>query len=442
MNKNFVSFSLVNPFSLAILSSLLALALTLIRGIEATAIQDAAEYVNQAKLMKHGIDYMFLHPENFQRPLGLPALVAFTFLLTGSSSLLLIKIILAISHGISTYLVAKIAIEIGIPKPFWMLGSVCFILDPFLFFAATDVQTESLTTLIVVYWCYFYLTRTNLTKNLASQCIYFSLSGLFAVTLRPNLLFPFLIIAVLLYKKLLKAQLFTRAFLLPFTIFTLGIFIYNAFVSNLYKGFIFLSPIGGWQLPLTCRPEFIPQYLGLASAQENQRINAWFPSYFHSLVEQISNKNPGISIPDINRELYKVGVSTCISDPEQSFFVLVLKSLALWRPFVVFGAYSPTVFILSFLFWVPLTFFAISFLFAKDLGSTKSQLRKYFIVLSISFTVSLIMTPTQIRHRVAFAEPFYWIFAMHFLSQSETIKRHLLRFYQRFKNQSAREENL
>jgi hypothetical protein len=35
----------------------------------------------------------------------------------------------------------------------------------------------------------------------------------------------------------------------------------------------------------------------------------------------------------------------------------------------------------------------------------------------LGFTISLLMTPTQIRHRVAFAEPFYWIFFIVFMSE-------------------------
>ena len=63
----------------------------------------------------------------------------------------------------------------------------------------------------------------------------------------------------------------------------------------------------------------------------------------------------------------------------------------------------------SFLLWVPLTIVVIKFLVTRNLSRNERLLRLFFLVLSFGYTASLLLTPTQIRHRVAFAEPFYWL---------------------------------
>ena len=90
----------------------------------------------------------------------------------------------------------------------------------------------------------------------------------------------------------------------------------------------------------------------------------------------------------------------------------------------VFGAYSLEIFLVSLVFWVPLTILMIKFLIGKDYSPALRQLRLYFLVMGGTFTVSLLLTFPQVRHRVAFAEVFYWLFAVivldRYLSRKKT----------------------
>jgi len=189
---------------------------------------------------------------------------------------------------------------------------------------------------------------------------------------------------------------------------------YEIFISILYSGFVFLTPIGGISSAYMCRKEFIPQYLGIASKSQNDAINAW--SKGGGGVSEVIIRNQGNSISNLDSELYKMGKDACLSNPIESLGVVLLKALALWRPFTVFGAYSLSVFLLSILVWVPLTIAAIRFVSRKNLMQDEKLLRNFFLVLSIGYTISLLLTPTQIRHRIAFAEPFYWLFFFHYLA--------------------------
>ena len=405
----------ISPQILGLCASLVALVLTLFRGIENLGIQDANSYVEQARGMLNGWPYMVANPSAFGHGLGFAATIALSFFLTNTDSLFLFKLLLAIGHGLSTYLVAKIGIQTGIRQRFWVLGAIFFALDPFILLAATDVQTESITTLIVLYWCYLYIMPFNQKIRPMISIVLFTLSGFYSVFVRPNSLLPFLFVAVLVFFKCFYQDIRRVWIGLPISLFIFLIITYEIFLTRLYSGFVFLSPIGGGNAILMCRTDFIPQYLGYASAQENERLNAIAGNASGVALQSLQNVD--LSVAQLNRELTNLGVSACLADPIQSGWVLILKTFALWRPFTVFGAYGPQVFLATLLIWLPLTVSTIWFLSNKKLSEKNVMIRNFFIVMSAGFTISLLLTPTQIRHRVAFAEPFYWIFLLFILDR-------------------------
>lgn len=412
---NYLNTKIISPRFLGLCASFLALALTIFRGIENLGVPDAEDYVDQARGMLNGWPYMLANPNSFVHGLGFSAAIALTFLITNNDSLLLFKLLLVIGHGLSTYLVAKIGIQTGIRQRFWIFAAIFFAIDPFILLAATDIQTESITTLIVLYWCYLYIMPFNQKINPMISIVLFTLSGFYSVFMRPNSLLPFIFVAVLVYFKCFHENI-SRVWVgvsISLFLFLLGIF--EVFLTRLYSGFVFLSPIGGASAELVCRTEFIPQYLGYASAKENERINALAGATSEAPKQLL--QNPDISVAQLNDELTSIGISACLTNPIESAWVLILKTFALWRPFTVFGAYGPKVFLATLFIWLPLTVSAIWFLINKKLSVKNIIIRNYFIVMSAGFTISLLLTPTQIRHRVAFAEPFYWIFIMFLLDR-------------------------
>lgn len=423
-----------SPIFLGFCASFLALAVSYARGIESLGIADAADYVRQAKDMLKGLSFMQANPNLFQHGLGFSFAIALTFLLTNSTSLILFKVALAAGYGLSTYLVARIGIEIGLKKQYWIAGAILFALDPFLLLTATTPQTESITTLIVLYWAFLYLVSTGEHRPTRFTLVAFPLTGFYATFMRPNFILPFLFVAFLMYFRWFREG--TKALLLTLSslVFIGLLSLYEVFISFLYSGFVFLSPIGGGNAEFMCRTEFIPQYLGFASASENTRINNWTLSHGAESLSSVMAQHPNLSTSGINHELYNLGISTCLSHPFQSVEVLFLKAFALWRPFAVYGAYSPKVFFATLALWLPLTIVALWFVFSRKLNKQTVKLKYYFLALSVSFTISLLLTPTQIRHRIAFAEPFYWLFAMILLARILNSRRPILRrFISRFR---------
>ena len=392
---------------------LVALVVAISRGIDGAFQNDAKGYVAEAQGMLEGWTFMQEKPEQFGHGFGFTAIILSTFLLSGSTSLVYLKLILALAHGLSTYLVARIGQLIGLKEKFWVATSLLFTFDPFMIFAATDAQTESLTTLLVLWWGYLYISKSRDGSLQWPLILIFTLSGLFSVLMRPNSLLPFLFIAFILYRKWIRQGVKKSIFAISVIIFLAALSLYQIFLTKLYSGFIFLSTAGAANAEFMCRKEFIPQYFGLVSAEENNRINIIATQ--STTRQELLSLNPNFTIPELNREYTKLGISTCLEDPLGSFTVIVLKFFALWRPFTVFGAYGIELFFLSLFIWLPMTLAAIWYLISKPKNESAKATQKYFLVMSLGFTISLLLTATQIRHRVAFAQPFYWIFLLYFI---------------------------
>ncbi len=398
---------------LGLFASLVALCLAIFRGINQTFQNDAQGYVTEARGMHNGWVYMQENPGLFGHGFGFTGLIFLTLLVTNLKSLVLMKMLLVVGHGIAAYLVARIGIEIGLRERYWVSASIFFALDPFLIFAATDVQTESVTTLIVLWWCLLYISPTNgKIKPQLLLTIYF-LSGAYLVLVKPNTLLPFTFLSIAMYFRFRNGGVSKTVFVFSVGLFLSVISLYHVFLFKLYSGFVFLSTAGGSSAQFMCRTEFIPQFLGFVSAAENERINAIGVQSTTS--SDLLLANPTLTIPQTNKILAGIGLDTCLANPVSSIWVLMVKTFALWRPFTVFGAYGMEVFIFSLLLWLPLTLVTIWFLFNKQMSTKCFLLKKYFVIISIGFTLSLLLTPTQIRHRVAFAEPFYWLFFFYFL---------------------------
>jgi hypothetical protein len=430
-------------FYLATFASLLAFSITVIRGLENTSIQDAKDYVLMANNMLNGWDYVVSNNEQFQRTIGFPFLIFSTFVASSSQSLLLIKIIMAVSHGLSVLLLGRISKILGLSRALSALVMIFFAIDPFLLISATDVQTEPLTTLIVIYWAYLYLTFDDHDFRNCVKVILFTISGFLGILIRPNIIVPFGLLSLLFVIKLFNNGGQKRWITYSFATFLFLISIYEFILYRIYGVFVFLSAQGGIGTLFTCKKELIPQYLGFASSSKNAEINSWVLNHLAIVIESIKISNPGISTGEINDELFQIGINECKDSPLSSAITLSIKIISLWRPFTVFGAYSPTVFILSALIWIPLTIAAIWFIAKKHSSRRLNEIKVFFVLLSLGFTISLLMTPTQIRHRVAFAEPFYWIFFIVFMGELQKGKTaQAIGSKLRFNHKSFRGRNL
>ena len=409
-------FTRLDARALGLLGFSITITTAWMRGFNSTSIPDAEGYIQQAIGILRGWDYVSNNADRFGHGLGFSVLIAITFLITNSHSLVLFKIILAASNGLSAYLLARVGQSIGLKSTYWKLASLALILDPFILFAATDIQTECITTTLSIFWAYLYL-QSNTGRSAQINILLFGFLGFYTVIMRPNSLLPFVLVAFLIYSKWFKQKLHLWSIGFSVGIFVSLMTLYEVIITRIYSGFVFLTPIGGASSIYMCKKELIPQYLGMISKSENDKINLFVNSGSGGL-SQILEHSAGQSIYAVNSQMYSLGKATCLENPLESLGVLFIKAAALWRPFTVFGAYSWQIFLFSLILWLPLTITAVIFLARRNLNQSERDLRNYFLILSFGYTVSLLLTPTQIRHRIAFAEPFYWLFLFHYISNN------------------------
>ncbi len=407
------------PFYVWLTAFITCLVINLINGFSTIRLTDAADYYKQAVEIDYGLAYVLKNPEDFSHNLPFSFLIHMSFELIGSNSLVLFKILSILAFSYSAVLFRKVLEVIDLNFRFRIGATLLYIFDPFLLISTIDVQTESFVTLIVLQWLLLYL-RIKETEGNKDGIIYgVFILGLFAVILRPNMFLVFLVILVMFYRGDARNMLYRRSSIISISTFVLVFTLYEIFLTKLNGGFVFLANYGGIGAAYTCNPEFVPQYLGFASDAKNDQINAWFSS-----VSNTESANQLYSLAEINSRMYATGISTCLEDPVKSFFVLVAKFYSIWRPHTVIGAYGISVAFISFFLWAPCLYFTYSFLRRKQKSNIEKRLSTYFIVISMSFMPSLLITINQVRHRVSFAEPFFLIFFAIGISQlNKTLKR-------------------
>lgn len=399
------------PRILGIFAALVASCFAFFRGIQKISITDGFSYLYQAESLLKGQNYIFSNPSDFSHGIIFSAILAFTFTVLGSTNLLLFKLLLSLLFGLTVYLLLRIAQEIGLSALSCTVLALLCITDPFLLFPATDIQTESVTTFIVVYWAYLYIIPARLNAIRKFDGVFFGITGGFAILMRPNFLLPVLGIGVLFYLKWRSENVANHGIKFSMAIIFTILSFYEIFLFRLYSGFVFLANYGGFGAAYLCKADFIPQYLGFASKEQNLQINEWV-NVENPLTKIAVSSLTNPSLAEINSKLYRIGIESCLANPIESSWLIILRLFSVWRPSVVFGAYSFEIFALSVLFWVPLTYLTIKFIRGRDYGTAMRRLRVYFLVMGGSFTVSLLLTFPQVRHRVAFAEVFYWLFAV------------------------------
>jgi hypothetical protein len=398
-----------------VIGGLASFLLSLRVGLNSWSFPDAVHFIKQANAMNNGFQYMENNPDEMQFPFGLPTIIAIMFRIQGSDSLITTKLILICFHVAALICFTLIVRKLIENPKIQFLTILAFSFDPFILSQAIDLQTEPITTFFILWWCYVYLSEVKDTKRGCLTIVLFYLSGIFEVITRPNSLIPFIGIGILVFMKHRKSEMHLKFHLLGMGIFS-GLLIFQAFLWTVFGGFLFLAANGGQNLVLACRNEFVPQYLGVASESQNQEINACYFQYLNDAISKIMFDQTMVSIPQLNKELFKIGFENCTNNLLETTGLLVLKVFGLWRPSTVFGAYGTTIFVLSILIWLPLSIATCVYLLRKTNNLHQQKFKYFVIMLWVLFTISLFPSATQIRHRIAFSEPFLWIIAGMLLS--------------------------
>jgi hypothetical protein len=210
--------------------------------------------------------------------------------------------------------------------------------------------------------------------------------------------------------------------------FTSGFLIlgYLYLLSLLYNEFVFFGVQGGVNAVTMCRYEFIPQITGMASSSTNASINQWNLDFIDEINKQVASGGL-LSPSESSNVLTQYGLDFCLNHPLESIAILILKLIFFWRPSVVFGAYSPEVFWVSILFMLPTVIGGLIYIYKQFRSVPKANRAfKLILILLAIGDASILITPLQIRHRVAMFDVVLILFAARLFQQKYDDIMHLV----------------
>lgn len=382
----------------------ISLIYSLIRGIAASFSQDSLDYISSADKLLNGLSWILSNPDSFAKPLGLPILLALLKIMFGSAYIIYFKILMAIFHGLTIFFACKVMQKLHITRFIIIIVALLMASDPLILSSTSDVTTETIATLAITYWLYWSILLFEGKKPSKVEEIFFISISLLCISTRPNYFFVFigLIIGTKLILK--KEKILTRSN----TILLSTILLFEIFVCFLYGEFLLLAPGSGLGIYFICKSQLNPQSWGILSSEKNTELNNWVLESLNSASNSFASKNMTASFLDLNQYLTKEGVIYCIHNPGEGVITLLAKIYGIWRPYVAFGAYSYFTFLVSLLVLTLITGFSIRFLISKK-TAMESFVASILVWTGLFFTLTIIVTPTQVRHRIAFAETMLWI---------------------------------
>jgi len=376
-----------------------SLTLSYLRGISLNFSQDSKDYISGANNLQNGITWILNNPDQFAKPLGLPFQILILKTLFGVHWLIGFKVLSALLHALTAVLLYKICLLLEVRKKLALFCGLLFASDPLILVSTTDITTETIATLTITFWCYWAMLKVNRISVSNIHKIGFVLVSIFCITTRPNYLFIlFAVLILLIIKQNLRILRSSEivAFILFFTVF-------QAFILFLYKSFILIAPGSGLGMYFFCRGELNQQAIGIIDEEKNASLNTWVLQSLTNQSDIFFSTNPNGSFSEFNQFLSSEGLKYCLSNPGEGLVSVLIRGVGNWRPFVAFGAYGLSTFVISFVILGSLLLGTAFFIFGRK---TKAQdhFMHFFLATSLAFTLSILVTPTQIRHKVAFSE--------------------------------------
>jgi len=403
-NEAFLKDNFVRS-SLLLIAFTLALVANLIRGFSESHSPDSFDYLTQGGYLSQNLSWIFANPDKFTKPLGLPVLVGLFDSLLGSNGIVGLKLLFCSLHAATVLLAYKICLLLLIQKRIALICALVIAADPLILMSTSDVMTETFATFSITFWVYWALLKFNRIEIDKSIKFSFVLSSIATITMRPNFFFVLLGI-------ILVVAVFSRPNLsgigVEVGVTFLILLIYEVGVSVFYGGFIFLAPGSGLGIYFFCKGNLIPQSLGVISSEKNSELNMWVLQSLKNQGELFFQHDQGSSMIDFNRFLTESAISYCLANPIEGGLTILARIFGIWRPYLAFGAYPPIIFL-----FVSCILMLFAFYFIKFTLKSKDQLERFFYYLflssSIMFTFSVLVTPAQARHRIAFSETLQWI---------------------------------
>ena len=344
-------FSLILIFLIPVLFA--SLGIVIWKGPSNVDFGDGQDYLRSARsifspsgYLRDGLTWPFF------RPPGYPFVIASIWNLIGAQSILILKLLNVVTHLISTFLTFKILTR-KYQSRVGVVGALIFGLNPFVLLPLTEIQTEPLTLMLFLLFCYL-ITSSFSPINTAIA----SLTSILLVAVRPEYFFivsAICLIALLGQKNNSRSGIRIGAILITLVVSlswwglqnkeATGTFIplTNASEYQLWNGsteYIY----NNYKLAFRYDPKFdSDQYLAIQNDIET-KIENWGPAYTQGTLGD-------------RAQLWRTAyLQNFGNDPWRYILKTFEKAAIFWRPFLNPRSHGLVLSFVSSIILLPLTF--------------------------------------------------------------------------------------
>ena len=397
----------------------LSLLTIVIIGVRTVRFGDAGDYIAGAQALLNGLAYPREASLPFFRPPLYPLLIASIWLVL-PGSVVAIKLVQSILFGFTCWLLYQLGkvLADGNFRPA-LIGASLYAVNPFALLQTADIQTECLHTFLIALGLYF------LTLLLRSNVLHYRY-GLFAGMVfglaslcRPTALPIGIILAITLIvivRHVNQPSDYCRSGGVMLSGLLLAILPWSISNLNATGEFILITDGGGYHLWLGNHPAELRLYeTRFLSSKE-------FDNYSYGYLQQelpqetikeweSSGGYKSLSLKQREARWQQAALQNVRSYPLQTLRLLMYKTLAYWRPWLLLGAYSRQVVLASSVVLIPLFLLALLGINYIYISRNSRSLLVILIVLFIASTIVHTISHVMLRFRLPYVDPYLSVFA-------------------------------
>jgi Dolichyl-phosphate-mannose-protein mannosyltransferase len=391
----------------------LGLAVMILTGVNNVDFVDTKDYVYTAATLVQKGYYPDSYFFPFFRPPLYPLFLAAIWMIS-PGNIVAVKVIQILIHGVTCWLVFKIALEVTKDEMISFLGALLFVINPLFLYMAVGIQSESLHVFLFTL-AMFFLVRMVMSDEL--KISYAAWSGMalgLAALNKPSALGVGAVLAGTLFLLTWRRKNgFTSAATVAVAMF-LTLVPWSIYIWQTRGELILICDAGGYNLWAGNHPRLIPLFRGEidnagdADAESDKIITErdqlqqeWraTKNYDHLSLKQ-------------REDLWRTAaINRLMQNPAQTAELFALKFYILWRPFANSFSHSIGKSLMAAAVLIPLYIFGLWGVFRLWKDRQTRKVVWLFIATIVSVTAIHVLIYTSMRYRLPYVDPMLTIFA-------------------------------
>ncbi|HEV7644547.1 MAG TPA: glycosyltransferase family 39 protein [Pyrinomonadaceae bacterium] len=399
---------------LVVLAILLAVGAVVATGVNNIDFVDSDDYLAAAKMMVEQGSYPTVGIKlPFFRAPGYPMFIALIWMVF-PGSIIAIKAVQVILHGITCWLVFRIAFTITKNEFLSFLGGLIFAINPLLLYNTAGIQTEGPHTFLMT-WLLFILVRSIMSDEVRIKDALLSgvLLGL-GCLIKPSAIgIGAVLVAAFFLLQYRKKGIFAATAAIPIAMILM--ILPWSFYNLQTKGeFMLINDSAGFALWLGNHPDWIPIFEGrFATAEE---AAAHEEGIVTKRKEQIAEWEATVGYSSLtytqrDKLWRQKAIEMMMADPGATLKLFALKLYLFWKPFTNPFSFSLGKTILSGLATVPIYLFGILGIFNVRKTEKGKKVVWLFLMLAAGASLLHMLIISTVRYRLPYIDPFLIVFA-------------------------------